>query len=466
MALAGGYRFWLDRTGRVYPNVHLEGIALGTAPPAAVRERLTRWAEAAGLGTDGSWEHRRIVVRAGGRAWEFTGEELGLWVDLGATAETAQGVGRDGGGGWRSLVRLVAVTARGRALTPVVRFDQPALERALVALAAELDEVPMNVSVDLDSGAVTAGQAGRLVDLSSAAGLLAAVAGATPSADPVVVELPIRTLEPRGDLQRLAAIDLDCLARFETHFDPSEAGRTWNIALAAGMLDGSLLEPGGALSFNRSVGPRTTAAGFRAAPEIVERELVWGIGGGVCQVATAVFNAGLLADLEVVERYHHSRPLGYVNLGRDATVAYPQLDLVIRNPRSFPVVLSLKVEMGRLRAAVWGRRTSDAIVRLETQEFITQPATWEVMVSPDLSPGQKVVEREAFDGREVRLWRELLAGNRVVRRELILTDYYDSLPGQLKVGGPQLAGDEAGPATETSPAGPAGGAPPGRRGPR
>lgn len=466
MALAGGYRFWLDRTGRVYPNVHLEGIALGTAPPAVVRERLTRWAEAAGIGPDGSWDHRRIAMRAGDRTWEFTGAEFGLRVDLGATVEAARALGRDAGG-WPSLVRLVAVTARGRALTPVVRLDEPSLERTLAALAAELDEVPINVSVDLDSGLVTPGQAGRLVDVPSAAELLTAAIGATPSADLVVVELPIRKLEPRGDMERLAAIDLDCLARFETQFDPSEAGRSWNIALAAGMLDGSLLEPGGALSFNGSVGPRTTAAGFRAAPEIVERELVWGIGGGVCQVATAVFNVGLLADLEVVERYHHSRPLGYVNLGRDATVAYPQLDLVMRNPRSFPVVLSLEVETGRLRAAVWGRRTSDAVVRLETQETITRPASWEVMVAPDLSPGQQVIEREAFDGREVRLWREVLAGNRVVRRELILTDYYDPLPGRVKVG-PELAGGQAGLAAETSSTGPAGGAtaPPGRRGPR
>lgn len=426
--------------------MNLEAFPLGGQPVGVARDRISRWATAAGVRPDGSWPDRPLVFESGDRTWLVRGETVGLTFDLEATTSRAYEVGR-GGGFWRTLARLVVVSAAGHALTPVVRFDQSGLDRTLTQVSLDIDRVPANIAPDPDSGEIDLGRPGRLLDITAARELVERAVAATPSGAPVLLTLPVSTLEPRGDAARLAALDLDCLARFETWFDPAEAGRSWNIALAAGLINGSVVEPGAELSFNQVVGPRAIEAGFREAPELVERELVPGIGGGVCQVATTVFNAALLADLDLVERYHHSRPLTYVNLGRDATVAYPQLDLVIRNPRPFPVVFTLRAQAGRLEAIVWGRRTFDATVRLATEELNLHPAEWEVISAPELPPGERRVERPAFDGREVRLWREVFSDGRQVRRELVFTDYYDPYPGQVRVGPPVSI---SGPWAETS----------------
>jgi vancomycin resistance protein YoaR len=107
--------------------------------------------------------------------------------------------------------------------------------------------------------------------------------------------------------------------------------RRHNISLATRMLNLTLLYPGQTLSFNVAIGPVTAANGFRDAPVIVGEELVPGVGGGICQVSTTLFNAAVAAGLDVLERHTHSQPVSYVPPGQDATVAQYYKDLKVRN---------------------------------------------------------------------------------------------------------------------------------------
>ncbi len=140
------------------------------------------------------------------------------------------------------------------------------------------------------------------------------------------------------------------LGKFQTLYDfkGKHEGRAKNIRFGASKLNGVVIAPGATLSFNETVGPRTLQNGFFLAKEIYLGEMVDGVGGGICQVSSTLFAAGLLADLDVVERRPHSRPLRYTQPGLDATVAFPDeatckkdpafcSDLKLRNPYSFPV---------------------------------------------------------------------------------------------------------------------------------
>src|SRR5690606_9807336 len=109
-------------------------------------------------------------------------------------------------------------------------------------------------------------------------------------------------------------------------------------------------------SFNRVVGPRTLAKGFLPAPEIVGEEFVEGVGGGICQVSSTLYNAALYADLQIVERYRHSVPLGYVPPGRDATLQYGVMDFQFRNTTGEPLIVRAVAGDGRLHVTLWGRR--------------------------------------------------------------------------------------------------------------
>lgn len=121
------------------------------------------------------------------------------------------------------------------------------------------------------------------------------------------------------------------IAQYSTQFDSSQVNRTENIRLAAKALDGKQLAPGERFSFNESVGERTSEAGYKEALIIEGDAFAPGLGGGVCQVSSTLYNTVLLAHLEVIERHPHSLPVSYVPPGRDATVAFPVLDFKFRN---------------------------------------------------------------------------------------------------------------------------------------
>jgi putative cell wall-binding protein len=121
------------------------------------------------------------------------------------------------------------------------------------------------------------------------------------------------------------------IAQYTTYFKVSEVNRTENIRLAAKALDGQLLAPGERFSFNERVGERTAEAGYKEALIIEGDVFTPGLGGGICQVSSTLYNAVMLAHLEIVERHPHSLPISYVPPGQDATVAYPYLDFKFRN---------------------------------------------------------------------------------------------------------------------------------------
>jgi vancomycin resistance protein VanW len=449
------YLFWLELGGRVFPNVTVGTVPAGQMTGPGLREELIGWLEGmdpTAAGTLGDITFHDPVTTA---TWTVSGESLGLAVDVEQTVTRALSFGRSRTPA-TTLAALLASSVRGTRVAPVITVDEEALEATLTSLAGAIDVTPGNVTLDPGTGAVRAGWSGRLLNSSATREALCRAAEQPGERAAVRVDLVVEELPPRGSVERLSALDRDPLSSFTTWFDRAEVGRSWNIALSAASLDGTVVESGEELSFNHTVGWRTAAAGYRVAPEIVNDELVPGIGGGVCQVATTVFNAGLLADLEVVQRHRHSRPLSYIGLGRDATVAYPALDLVLRNPGSFPVILTVEVADGRLAAGFWGRRTVENKIRLLTEETARVEAGCVVEPSDQLPPGAREVAREPFDGRVIRLWREVTYMGHLVRRELIAVDRYEPVTGLIRVGPPPARAGSAeepadGPVAEPAP---------------
>ena len=134
------------------------------------------------------------------------------------------------------------------------------------------------------------------------------------------------------------------MAEYSTNFNPRETNRTENLRLAAKAIDGKRLAPGEQFSFNETVGERTVARGYKEAMIIEGNSFTLGLGGGICQVSSTLYNAAALAKLEIVERHHHSLTVGYVPPGKDATVAWPVLDFKFRNNTQNALVIRTFVE--------------------------------------------------------------------------------------------------------------------------
>lgn len=129
------------------------------------------------------------------------------------------------------------------------------------------------------------------------------------------------------------------LASYTTNFNSADSKRTHNIVLASNKINGQLLAAGSTFSFNDVVGERTAEAGFDDAPVMMDGKLVPGVGGGICQVSSTLFNAALLSGMDIVERTPHYAPVSYIPKGRDATVAWGYLDFKFKNPYKHPVYI-------------------------------------------------------------------------------------------------------------------------------
>lgn len=139
--------------------------------------------------------------------------------------------------------------------------------------------------------------------------------------------------------------------RYKTSFNPGERNRTINLKLAAAAINGQIIQPGKTFSFNKTVGPRTKERGYLEATIFVGGKKEQGLGGGICQVSSTLYNAVLNSKLKVVERHTHSLPVTYVPTGKDATVSYGYLDFRFQNNQKYPIKIQAVVNKNTLDIA-------------------------------------------------------------------------------------------------------------------
>lgn len=158
------------------------------------------------------------------------------------------------------------------------------------------------------------------------------------------VKIVLASADGKRKLQQTKAITVmgqydNMIASYSTSFDSSQTGRSTNLRLAMKAINGKVLQPGQTFSFNGTVGERTAARGYKMGYVYSGGQAVPGIGGGVCQVSSTLFNAVLLANLGIVERHYHSLTVSYVPLGRDATVLWNSKDFKFKNTLNYPIKL-------------------------------------------------------------------------------------------------------------------------------
>jgi vancomycin resistance protein VanW len=229
---------------------------------------------------------------------------------------------------------------------------------------------------------------------------------------------------PRGEV---------LIARYATSLKGRTTSQIHNARLAAEAIDGTIVQPGKGFSFNRTVGPWQADTGYKRAPVSYDGELVLAWGGGVCQTSTALYNAALLAGVDIVERHRHAWAPTYVTPGRDAAVASGGIDLRFHNTLASPV---------RIR----GRTVGDNLI---FEVLSTEPGPWRVEVAaevhadaepsqiteidPGLAPGHRRVVTTARAGFRANVYRTFSQDDET-RRELVSADAYPPLNGLVRVG--------------------------------
>lgn len=169
-------------------------------------------------------------------------------------------------------------------------------------------------------------------------------------------KIPLKTLYPSVTTNMIGVEAFpDLLATFSTKYS-SNKDRTTNLRLAANKINGHVLLPGETFSYNKVVGERTIAAGYKEAAVYQNGEVVQGLGGGICQISSTLFNAVLLSNLEIVELHNHQFVPSYVTAGRDATVVYGVKDFKFKNSRKYAIKINCSVSGGVATFNIWGKK--------------------------------------------------------------------------------------------------------------
>ena len=243
------------------------------------------------------------------------------------------------------------------------------------------------------------------------------------------VDVPLVAAPKRISDEALAQMT-DLVAEYTTHFPASNRPRCSNIKLASSKLNGTILMPGEKLSFNRTVGERTLRGGFKLAGVYKQGKHDVGVGGGICQVSTTLYNASLFANLRIRQRSNHSLPVAYVPLGRDATVDYGSLDLVVENTTKGPIAVVDTYQPGRLTFRILGKKDPALSVKVVQEGGRSWGMPVRTVVDRTLRPGTRRIVEPGATGHSVRTYRLLYRNGKLVERQSLGGSSYG---GQTRV---------------------------------
>ena len=260
--------------------------------------------------------------------------------------------------------------------------------------------------------------------------LLAAVLSRTDRTAP----LAVGTSSPERSTAEAQAMGITTQIGAYTTIYGGDPNRLHNVRLVSELIDGALVAPGAVFSFNDTTGERSADKGFLEAPVIINGELQTGLGGGVCQVSTTVFNAAYEAGLSIESRTNHALYISHYPTGRDATVNYPDLDLQFRNDTERWMLIRTWVGESSLTVSLYGAPL-DRRVESETEPLVVlDPPRVDRIPDPALSVGETVLEDSGEPSRRTSVHRRVYGAGGELMYDTSWSSYYRSEPRIVRYG--------------------------------
>ncbi|HWP98433.1 MAG TPA: VanW family protein [Syntrophomonadaceae bacterium] len=249
------------------------------------------------------------------------------------------------------------------------------------------------------------------------------------------ISVPIVIDEKQPTVKAADLHDMGQLSSFTTSFKTYETNRSSNLRRAAASINGRMIPLNTVFSFNDTVGERTVNSGYSDAMVIVGDKFEPGLGGGVCQVSSTLYNAVLMAGLEIVERHNHNLAVVYVPQGLDATVSYGSQDFRFKNSSSAPLYIQAFTDGGQLTISLYGNLKDKVNVKLSHMIDQVIPFGETQETDPSLAAGQQQVDHGGQVGYSTRAYRAYYdASDNLIKRELLSSDYYSPLNRVVRVG--------------------------------
>ncbi len=381
-------------------------------------------------------ENQKITLVVDGQPVDTTAKDLGFhWSNPEAVAQAASSW--QGGNLLKRYLNKKDIEHNPVIIPLETALDDGRLASFVAEKCAPAVTEPKNATIVRQNGAftVTPSVIGKTVDVEATKQALNA-ALANGLKDPVTVNAVVAEVKPAITTEDLSTIQ-DVLGTFSTNFSSSGASRSKNLQVGSGKINGHVLMPGETLSGYDCMHPFTVDNGYATAAAYENGQVVDSVGGGVCQIATTIYNAALRAELEISQRQNHSMVVSYVRPSEDAAIAGTYKDIKLTNNYSTPIYVEGYTSGRTLTFTIYGKETRPAN---RTFEFVsetlsvTDPGEPKEMVDPAMPPGTRKQVQSAHKGIKSRLWKIVYVDGAEQSREILHTDTYNPSKAIIKIG--------------------------------
>lgn len=415
----------LTKTDKFSSNVFINGIEIS---------RLTKEEAVAKLKerTQPLIDNGYFKLSSDNKSWRMNYSDVGAYLDYENAISQAYKNGQTNNILNDVIEQFFSRSTRNDIIMPII-YNQGNIVNLLNKIAVEINTTASDASIEYSPNGFiyTEDIDGKTLDNDLA---LSLISKKIESLETGTIELPF--------INKIAVIkksDLiqtkDILGQFETKFNAKDVDRVSNLAIANKSLTNVLIMPRETFSLNKTIGPRLEKYGFKMAKVIVNNQLVQGIGGGICQVSSTLYNAVLLSNLKIIERKNHSLPSTYVDLGRDATISGDTIDFKFINNTNSPILIYGQLKGDTLRYTIFGKNEfPNRSVKIVTEVISKTEPTISEIEDPTLPSGTVVEERTAYPAFVVKSYRRVLEDGNEVYTEPLFTDKYPLVNGIKRIG--------------------------------
>jgi len=377
---------------------------------------------------------KKINILAGDKNYSLDYSMIDAKYDINEALEKAVSYGKD----MNMFEKYKAIK------TPVLKqielkfeYNNEYIDKIIEQIAKDTNKKAVDATIKMVSSGqfnVTSDVIGKQLDAEKLKTTIISKINGKLSEDVISIEAPIQEVKPKVTSAILNSIDRR-ISSFSTNFASSAEGRAINIGLSTKRINGTLLMPGDVFSFNGVVGERTVQKGYQSAGIIIGDRLEQGLGGGICQVSSTLYNAILGTELMSVERIHHTFPSSYVPIGQDATVDYGNLDYKFKNNYNYPVFIEGFISNRNLYFNIYSNSTLAKRTYTVKNEILDsiEPKT-EKIPDPTKYVGEIEVVQKAYTGYKVRVTRKTYENGALINTQIINNDIYKVINGITKVG--------------------------------
>lgn len=377
-----------------------------------------------------------ITVQVGEDSIETTASELGLQWNNKSVVQDAIDLGNSGNPVKRYKERK-DLDQETQVLSLEFSANANAVRDFIEEKCKQFEKEPQNATISADGSGgfdLQEGVTGQVINVDESVKAVQDYIANEWQGEDGTIALSVEIEEPEGNTEDLESIQ-DMLGTYTTYYG-STAGRNMNVERGAELINNHVVWPGETFSVCDQLVPFTAENGYELAPEYSMGQVVQGYGGGICQVSTTLYNALLLAELEIVERHNHTMTVSYVPYSMDAAIAEGSMDLKFCNNLDTPILISGYAYGGELTFTIWGKETRPAdrtIYYYSNTLSETNAEGVALYAAPDQPVGYFNQVQSAMAGVSAECWKEVTY-NVETTTELVNTSYYQATPASWEVG--------------------------------